>query len=109
MISSFQRYLWSVGADSLTPATLWGQPVSLDIVSPEDTASEWEAMMRIEELEREVENLSRAELAAFRDWFRQYDSDEWDHQIERDVRAGKLDNMARQALTDYRAGKAREV
>ena len=66
-------------------------------------------MTRIEQLEREVENLSRAELVAFRDWFRQYDSDEWDHQIERDVHAGKLDGMARQALADYRAGKAREI
>ena len=51
-------------------------------------------MTKIEKLQREVLRLSRAELAAFRDWFREYDSDEWDRQIEEDVRAGKLDTSA---------------
>jgi hypothetical protein len=38
-------------------------------------------MARIEELTNEVRQLSREELAAFRDWFRKYDSDEWDREI----------------------------
>ncbi len=66
-------------------------------------------MTRLEQLEHDVKDLSRTEFAALRNWFREYDSDEWDHQIERDIRAGKLDDMARRALADYHAGKAREL
>ena len=66
-------------------------------------------MTKIEKLEREVQELSRAELAAFREWFREYDSDEWDRQIEEDVRAGKLDALAEEAIADYKAGRTNEL
>jgi hypothetical protein len=66
-------------------------------------------MNRIEDLERKVQKLSREELAAFRDWFRKYDSDEWDSQIERDIRAGKLENLAKEAEAEYKAGSAKEI
>jgi hypothetical protein len=66
-------------------------------------------MTKIEKLEREVQKLSRAELAAFRDWFRQYDSDAWDRQIEEDVRAGKLDSLAEEAIAEYKAGRTSEL
>jgi hypothetical protein len=70
---------------------------------------EVQSMTRVEELERRVHKLSRAELSAFRDWFRRYDSDAWDRQIEEDIRAGKLEGIAREAIDEYRAGKAREI
>ncbi|MEE9530347.1 MAG: hypothetical protein V3W52_05090 [Syntrophobacteria bacterium] len=66
-------------------------------------------MTKIEKLEREVQELSRAELAAFRDWFREYDSDEWDRQIEEDIRAGKLDALAEEAIAEYNAGRTSEL
>ena len=66
-------------------------------------------MTKIEKLEREVQKLSRAELAAFREWFREYDSDEWDRQIEEDVRAGKLDALAEEAMAEYKAGRTTEL
>jgi len=66
-------------------------------------------MSKIEKLEREVQELSRAELAAFRDWFREYDSDEWDRQIEEDIRAGKLDALAEEAIAEYNAGRTSEL
>jgi hypothetical protein len=53
--------------------------------------------------------LNRDELLAFRRWFREYDSDEWDRQIEGDVRAGKLDKLAEEALAEHRAGKSKEI
>ncbi len=64
-------------------------------------------MTRVEKLEREVQGLNRAELAAFREWFREYDSNEWDQQIEEDVRAGKLDQLAAEALAAHKAGKTK--
>jgi len=65
-------------------------------------------MTKVEKIEQEVRKLSRDELLAFRRWFREYDSDEWDRQIEEDVRAGKLDSLAEEALAEHRAGKSRE-
>jgi KaiC/GvpD/RAD55 family RecA-like ATPase len=66
-------------------------------------------MARIEELTNEVQQLSREELAAFRDWFRKYDSDEWDKEIEEDVLSGRLENLANEAIADHTAGRTKEI
>lgn len=66
-------------------------------------------MTRIERLEQEVRELSRAELGAFREWFREYDSDEWDRQIEEELRAGKLSELAKRALASHKAGNTKEL
>jgi len=49
--------------------------------------------------------LSPEELAQFRAWFLEFDWATWDHQIERDVQAGRLDALAEKALRDHAAGK----
>jgi KaiC/GvpD/RAD55 family RecA-like ATPase len=66
-------------------------------------------MARVEELANEVQRLNRDELAVFRDWFRKYDSDEWDKEIEEDVLAGRLDKFADEAISEHKAGKTREI
>lgn len=66
-------------------------------------------MTKVERLEREVQKLSRAELAAFREWFQKYDSEQWDRQIEEDVRAGRLDKLAEEALAEHKAGRTKEL
>lgn len=66
-------------------------------------------MTKVEKLENEVQQLNPDELAAFRDWFRRYDSDEWDKEIERDVSAGRLDKLAQEAIAAHKAGRAREI
>jgi hypothetical protein len=66
-------------------------------------------MTRVEKLENEVQQLNPDELAAFRDWFRRYDSDEWDKEIERDVSAGRLDKLAEEAVAAHKAGRTREI
>ncbi|MBI2909203.1 MAG: hypothetical protein HYX92_16280 [Chloroflexi bacterium] len=66
-------------------------------------------MTKVEKLEEEIKKLSRSELAAFREWFRAHDSDEWDRQIEEDILAGKLDKLADEAIAEYKAGRAREL
>jgi len=72
---------------------------------------EWRSriMVRVEELANEVQRLNRDELAAFRDWFRKYDSDEWDKEIEEDVLAGRLDKLANEAIAEHRAGRTKEI
>jgi len=65
-------------------------------------------MSKLEALEKRVAGLSAEELAEFRRWFAEFDAAGWDHQIERDVKAGKLDALADEALRDHAAGKSTE-
>ena len=66
-------------------------------------------MRKVEKLENEVQQLNPDELAAFRDWFRKYDSDEWDKEIEGDILAGRLDRLAEEAIATHRAGRTKEI
>ena len=66
-------------------------------------------MKKLEELEQEIESLAPEEAAEFRAWFLEYDWNKWDRQIEHDVKAGKLDALAKEALQDYDAGRATDL
>jgi hypothetical protein len=66
------------------------------------------SMRKLEALEKRVSGLSAQELAEFRQWFAEYDAAAWDRQIERDVKAGKLDALADEALRAHAAGKSTE-
>jgi len=65
--------------------------------------------MSIEELEKAVATLPPEDYRSFRDWFADYDMDQWDKQIEADSKAGRLDAMINQALEDYNAGRATDL
>jgi len=64
---------------------------------------------KIEMLEKEVQDLSRDELASFRNWFAKFDAVAWDRQIESDIEAGKLDKLAAKALAAHKRGESREL
>lgn len=64
---------------------------------------------KIEELEREIQQLSPEQLRQFRAWYEDFDSDAWDKQIEQDAKNGNLDDLAGQALKDHKAGKTRKL
>ncbi len=66
-------------------------------------------MSTVSEIEAAVSQLSRQELAAFRDWFTDFDADAWDRQFEADVQAGHLDSLADEALRDLREGRCRDL
>ena len=66
-------------------------------------------MTKIEKLEREIRELSAKELSTFRRWFAEFDSADWDEQLERDAAAGKLDGLADAALADHHAGRSRKL
>jgi hypothetical protein len=63
-------------------------------------------MSKVKELALQIEALSAEELAMFREWFARFDARAWDRQFEADVRAGKLDQVAAQALRDHAAGRS---
>lgn len=66
-------------------------------------------MSKVENIEQEVQDLTPSELAAFRRWFLEFDARAWDQQIEDDIRNGKLDKLAEEALTAHRTGKSKEL
>jgi len=66
-------------------------------------------MTTAEEIEKAVERLAPDELARFRAWFEAFDAELFDAALERDVRAGKLDALAEEALAEHRAGRSREL
>ncbi|MBZ9699338.1 MULTISPECIES: iron-containing alcohol dehydrogenase [unclassified Mesorhizobium] len=66
-------------------------------------------MTKLEQIEKSITELSPEELKAFAAWFEALQADLWDRQIETDVRAGRLDKLAEQALADHRAGRTRPL
>lgn len=66
-------------------------------------------MKKIEEIEEDIEKLSKSELKAFRSWYSNFDSQLWDNQIQDDADKGKLDDLANDAIKEFRSGKAKEL
>jgi hypothetical protein len=62
---------------------------------------------KVETLENEIKDLSRDELTSFRNWFVKFDAAEWDRQIENDIKAGKLDQLAAKALAAHNRRESR--
>jgi hypothetical protein len=66
-------------------------------------------MGTVAEIESAVRELTREELAAFRQWFQEFDAEACDRQFEEDVRAGRLDALGQEALRDLRDGRCTEL
>jgi hypothetical protein len=66
-------------------------------------------MGNVKSIEIAVESLPPMDLDEFRRWFAEFDANAWDRQIEQDVASGKLDQLAAEALADYRAGATRQL
>jgi len=64
-------------------------------------------MSNVEHIEDEVRKMNPKELAQFRNWFLEFDSRQWDEQIEEHVESGKLDKIADKAL--HSISKATEL
>lgn len=65
--------------------------------------------MSVNELEQAVRQLPAADFAAFARWFEAYAAEQWDAQIERDARTGKLDALGAKATKEFEAGNCTEL
>ena len=63
-------------------------------------------MSKVESIEEQIEKLSPTELAAFRRWYSAFDAEIWDRQFESDVKAGRLDALADEALRAHTSGQS---
>lgn len=62
-------------------------------------------MNSVQEIIEAIQRLAPSELEALRAWFAEFDAEAWDREMEADVAAGRLDNLAQEALDDLRQGR----
>ena len=62
-------------------------------------------MSTVQEIERAIEQLPREEAFLLADWISSRFSKEWDQEIEEDIKAGRLDHLAQEAVSEFRAGQ----
>lgn len=62
-------------------------------------------MSTVQEIERAIEQLPREEAFRLADWISSRISKEWDQEIEEDIKAGRLDHIAQEAVAEFRAGR----
>ena len=55
-------------------------------------------MTKVTELQRAILDLSETEYGELVSWLRDQDWERWEQEFDRDVRAGKLDSLADEAL-----------
>jgi len=61
--------------------------------------------MSTKELEQAVQELPPDEFASFASWFEEYLADRWDKELERDIAAGRLNDLAAKASQDFQEGR----
>ena len=76
----------------------------------EDHAGRYNTVMgTVKEIVEAIRGLPPSELEALRAWFAEFDAELWDHEMEADVAAGRLDHLAEEALRDLREGRCTDL
>ncbi len=65
--------------------------------------------MTIEQIEKAILNLSEQDFSKLRNWLLDLDYQQWDQQLEQDIMDGKLDDIAKEALAEFKAGNYQEI
>ena len=82
---------------------------SLPPVEPSPIPCYSSRMTKLEKIEQDIASLTPGEVAKLARWFAEFHADVWDRQIADDANAGRLDNLADQALASHHAGKTRPL
>lgn len=59
--------------------------------------------------EQTVAQLSKEDYLLFRNWFYDFDYQQWDKKLESDIKNSKLNNLATMALEQFKQNKAKEL
>jgi hypothetical protein len=57
--------------------------------------------MDVKEIENAIVSLPPSEIAELAKWFEEFQAQVWDQQIERDLKAGRLDSLLDEAKQDH--------
>ncbi len=60
--------------------------------------------MSVKEIERAIMRLPAPDFGELREWFEDYAAQMWDKQIEKDLKAGRLDALLAEVDQEYEAG-----
>ncbi len=66
-------------------------------------------MSTIDQLKSAIEALPENEYIELRQWFSEKDWQKWDEQIEEDSKSGKLDFLIKEAFSQKKRGKLRDL
>lgn len=66
-------------------------------------------MRKVEDIERQIRELSGREFTELRNWFLEQDWAAWDAQLEADVASGKLDSLGTAARRSHAEGKSTKL
>ena len=67
-------------------------------------------MTALQELQKRLQELPKGERESVATrLLKQWESDDWDAQIEADVEAGKLDHLIEQAKAHHKTGRTRPI
>ncbi len=58
------------------------------------------------EAEQTIKDFTKSDLEKFRSWFNDFDSAQWDMEIENDIKSGRLRTVADKAISDFQSGNA---
>jgi hypothetical protein len=60
--------------------------------------------MSVKEIEMAIMRLPAPDFSELREWFEEYAAQMWDKQIEKDLKAGRLDALLAEVDQEYEAG-----
>jgi hypothetical protein len=63
----------------------------------------------VEEIESAISKLPPADLGRLTRWFEEFAADEWDREIEADIRAGRLNEAGTRADEQFDAGNCPQL
>ncbi len=66
-------------------------------------------MTKLEKIEQADRDADTGRTAAIDAWLRDFKARQFDEQIERDIKAGKLDELGQRALAAHRAGRTKPL
>ncbi|MDN3514338.1 MAG: hypothetical protein NG747_08060 [Candidatus Brocadia sp.] len=65
--------------------------------------------MSIKEIELAITRLTSQELSQFTAWFEEYQAQTWDKQVEKDIEAGRLDKIIKEAEESFQTGRCKPL
>ena len=66
-------------------------------------------MTKLEQIQSSIEGLSSSDVARLREWIDELDARLFDEKIQRDAKAGKLDDVLAKARANMRAGRGEDL
>ncbi|MGK7960530.1 hypothetical protein [Crocosphaera sp.] len=66
-------------------------------------------MLTLDQIESAILQLPCHEVQQLLEWLSDLDYKNWDQQLEEDIKQGKLDALAAEAMAEFEAGECKEI